>query len=163
MSRGTLGFHGLPKSHDRPPISPLVRQREPRQNVSAHRSRREVQNDPVERTSPIPAPVHIGCDSGGHGNRSASFSDGDIQPRVCRGRPLSWWAAKSRFALGECCHVGAFGEVLAKQPVGVLVGAPLPGTDRVMRSLILRSVCRVRHEGRASPFVICRKSPSNRQ
>ena len=27
---------------------------------------------------------------------SASFCDGVIQSRVCRGLPLSWWAAKSR-------------------------------------------------------------------
>ena len=36
--------------------------------------------------------------SRGHCNTSASFSEGDIQPRVCRGRPLRECAALSRSA-----------------------------------------------------------------
>jgi hypothetical protein len=35
------------------------------------------------------------------------------------------------FGLIELAQVGALGEVLAEQPVGVLVGAALPGAPRV--------------------------------
>ncbi len=54
---------------------------------------------PRHRTRSAPRQVaHIGCGLRGHCNASASFCDGVIQLRVCRGRPLSWWAAKSRSA-----------------------------------------------------------------
>ena len=44
--------------------------------------------------------VRVGLDpavSCGHRNSSANFSDGFIQPRVCRGRSLSLCATRSRY------------------------------------------------------------------
>ena len=35
-----------------------------------------------------------------------------------------------KVGLGEEAHVGAFGEVLAEQSVGVFVGSPFPGVVR---------------------------------
>ncbi len=36
------------------------------------------------------------------------------------------WAAWVEVGLGESRHVGAFGEVLTQEPIGVLVGSSLP-------------------------------------
>jgi len=46
-----------------------------------------------------------GAISGGDCNASASLSDGVNQPRVCRGLPLSWWAARSRSAWVSGCPI----------------------------------------------------------
>jgi hypothetical protein len=52
------------------------------------------------------------------------------QLRVLRGRPLRDRAISVRSA-GLCLEVGALGQVLAQQAVGVLVRAALPGRVRV--------------------------------
>ena len=62
---------------------------------------------------------------------SASASAGVFQPRVLRGRSLSSSATAARCSRAVHGQVGALGEVLAQQPVGVLVGAPLPRRVRV--------------------------------
>ena len=60
--------------------------------------------------------------------RLSRASAGVSQPRVLRGRLLSAAATASR-SVGVCfVEVGAVGEVLAEEAVGVLVGAALPGT-----------------------------------
>lgn len=59
------------------------------------------------------------------------FSLGFMNPRVLRGRSLSSSATASRVVLRVEGWVGAFGEVLAQEPVGVLVGAALPRGVRV--------------------------------
>ena len=41
--------------------------------------------------------------------------------------PVELVGGEVEVGLGECCHVGAFGEVLAQETVGVLVGTALPG------------------------------------
>ena len=56
---------------------------------------------------------------------------GVFQPRVLRGRALSSSATASRSLAAVHGQVGALGEVLAQQPVGVLVAAALPGRVRV--------------------------------
>ena len=61
----------------------------------------------------------------------ARTSAGVLKPRVLRGRPLSSAATASRCVGGVDGEVGALGEVLAEQAVGVLVGAALPGRVRV--------------------------------
>src|SRR5665213_1172024 len=58
---------------------------------------------------------------------SASRSAGDIQPSVCRGRPLSSAATASRRSWVSELMSERLGEVLAQEAVRVLVSAALPG------------------------------------
>ena len=62
---------------------------------------------------------------------SLRASAGVFQPRVLRGRLLSAAATASISSALQRDEVGALGEVLAQQPVGVLVRAALPGAVRV--------------------------------
>ena len=57
-------------------------------------------------------------------------SAGAAQPSVLRGRVLISFATAASVC-GVCAQVGALGEVLAQQAVGVLIRATLPGGVRV--------------------------------
>jgi hypothetical protein len=61
---------------------------------------------------------------------SASRSDGFMQPSVLRGRSLRLRPilARSSTVHGQ---VGSFGQALAEQSVGVLMGPTLPGVVRI--------------------------------
>ena len=58
-------------------------------------------------------------------------SAGVRQPSVLRGRLLSVAATAARSSAVCLAQVGASGEVLAQQPVGVLVGPALPRALRI--------------------------------
>ena len=87
-------------------------------NSSLVRDGRPQQVHPLESVSGVKRgvisrpyePYIMPVNSGGHRNVSASLSDGVIQPRVCRGRPLSecaaWsrWCWVSRLMLVPLCH-----------------------------------------------------------
>ena len=62
---------------------------------------------------------------------SSRASAGVFQPSVLRGRLLRAAATAARSSGVWRAEVGALGEVLAQQAVGVLVGAALPGAVRV--------------------------------
>ena len=64
---------------------------------------------------------------GGFDSSSSRASAGVCQPRVLRGRRLSLRGDVVEVVGLVDRQVGALGEVLAQQPVGVLVGAALPG------------------------------------
>ncbi len=73
-------------------------------------------------------PVGGWADSSGHCNsRSAIFSVGLLKPSRLRGRSLSSSATASRSASVWTFRSLPLGKLLAQQPVGVLVGAALPG------------------------------------
>ena len=83
--------------------------------------------------NPIRAPPVYGwADSGGHCNRTSPMTSiGVWNSSRLRGRSFSSAATAVEVFLGEPGQLGALREVLAQQPVGVLVDAPLPGRVRV--------------------------------
>ena len=81
---------------------------------------------PPGRLRWLPAPAQAAWLS----RNSAIASAGVFQPSTLRGRPFSS-SATSASRCGGARQVAALGEVLAQQPVGVLVAGPLPGRVRV--------------------------------
>ena len=77
-------------------------------------------------TAPAHPPVAASCDCAAR-SAAASQAVGVSQPSVLRGRALSSAATAASWLGAVDAQVGALREVLAQQPVGVLVGRPLPG------------------------------------
>ena len=67
----------------------------------------------------------------GSGSSSAIFSAGFIQLEGLSGAAVELGGDLVQFGLGVDGEVGAFGQVLAQQPVGVLVAAALPRAVRI--------------------------------
>ena len=71
-------------------------------------------------------------------------------PVVCRTRPgVQAVGDTVKFVLAEDADVGALGQVLSDEPVGVLAGAALPGAVRVAEVDL--------HAGLGSPRFQCNK------
>jgi hypothetical protein len=95
--------------------------------VARHQPTREKGTAEHGRTQPV-----VATGSFWAGRRTSSRASAGVrQPSVFRGRALRAWATAARIVDAMRCEIRALREVLAQQPVGVLVRSALPWAVRI--------------------------------